>query len=70
MRMDKKAKTLIPNPERGNRGDFERLTITMPPDMVEALELIRRQRKRAKEKNTDLSSLIREAVALWLEKKN
>lgn len=67
--MDKKPKKIIPNPERGNRGDFEKLTITMPPDMVEALELIRRQRKRAKEKDTDISSLIREAVVYWLEKK-
>ena len=66
--MDKKPKKLVPNPERGNRGDFERLTITMSPEMVEALEMIRRQRKRAKEKDTDISSLIREAVAYWLDR--
>jgi hypothetical protein len=67
--MDKKPKKLVPNPERGHRGDFERLTITMPPEMVEDLEIIRRQRKRAKEKNTDISRIIREVVAFWLDKK-
>lgn len=68
--MDKKPKKLNPNPARGDRGGFERLTITMPPSMVEALEQIRRQRKRAREKDFDISSLIREAVAFWLEKKD
>jgi len=63
-----KAKKIIANPDRGSRGDFERLTITMHPDMVEALEGIRRQRKRAKEKDSDISSLIREAVAYWLDR--
>ena len=36
--MDKKTKKIVANPERGNRGDFERLSITMPPDMIEALQ--------------------------------
>jgi hypothetical protein len=66
MSMEKKPKKIITNPERGSRGDFERLTITMHPEMVGALEAVRRQRKNAKEKNTEISSLIREAVAFWL----
>lgn len=68
--MEKKSEKIIPNPDRGNRGDFERLTITMPPEMVDALEDIRRHRKRAKEKNSDISSLIREAVAFWVENRS
>ncbi len=66
--MPDRKKPLDPNPARGNRGDFEKLTITMPPDMVDALESMRRQRKRAKSGNADLSSIIREAVAFWLQK--
>lgn len=66
--MSDRKKPLDPNPARGNRGDFEKLTITMPPDMVDSLESIRRQRKRSKSGNADLSSIIREAVAFWLEK--
>ena len=65
--MSDRKKPLDPNPARGNRGDFEKLTITMPPDMVDTLENIRRQRKRTKSGNADLSSIIREAVAFWLQ---
>ena len=65
--MSVRKKPLDPNPARGNRGDFEKLTITMPPDMVDSLENIRRQRKRSKSGNADLSSIIREAVAFWLQ---
>ncbi|WP_298506683.1 hypothetical protein [uncultured Sphaerochaeta sp.] len=69
--MDRKRKNpgnIEPNPAQGQKGDFERLTITMPMDMVEMLEKIRMQRKRAKQKNTTISSLIREAVVEWLNK--
>ncbi len=68
--MSDRKKPLDPNPARGSRGDFEKLTITMPPNMVDALENIRRQRKRTKSGNADLSSIIREAVAFWLQKKS
>jgi len=64
---DQTKHKIIANPRRGERGGFEKITITMPPEMVEALEDVRRKRKRAKEKNTDISSLIREAVAYWLD---
>jgi len=67
--MMKDAKKIVPNPERGQRGDFGKLTITMPPEMIDALEDVRRQRKKAKEKNSDMSSLIREAVSEWLVNK-
>lgn len=59
--------TSRPQPRTGKPGDFEKLTITMPPDMVDSLESIRRQRKRSKSGNADLSSIIREAVAFWLQ---
>jgi len=61
-----KKRDIEANPARGKRGDFERVTITMPPEMLDALEDIRRKRKRAKEKNSDISSLIREAIVYWL----
>lgn len=64
--MPGRAKKIIPNPERGERGDFGKLSITMPQEMIDALDDIKRQRRRAKEKNGDFSSLIREAVAFWL----
>lgn len=64
----KTVKLFEPNPERGKRGDFSKITITMPLDMIEALEAIRMKKKRAKERNADMSSLIREAVANWLSR--
>jgi len=54
------------NPDRGQRSDFFKVTITMHPDMLAALKEFGLKRRRSGHKNTDTSSLIREAVAKLL----
>ena len=56
-----------PNPERTQRSNFKRQVITMPPKMVEALQILSINRSRVN-KPTDMSSLIREAVGILLDK--
>lgn len=51
------------NPERGERGDFLKLTITMPAAMLTALRTVGIQRRARGQKNTTASELIREAVS-------
>lgn len=58
------------NPVRGDRGDFLRLTVTMSPQLMEGLELERLRRKKQGLKNNDISSLIRHAVAKFLNERN
>jgi len=55
------------NPARGERGDFKRITITMSPEMLAELKILGARRQAKGEKNTDVSSLIREAVAEMLK---
>jgi len=52
-----------PNPKRGQRGDFLKITITMPAEMLSNLQTLGLRRRVAGQKDTDISSLIREAVA-------
>jgi len=55
-----------PNPPRGERGEdagWERVNLRMPLWMVEGLEDEGKRRRRNREPNRDMSSLIREAVA-------
>lgn len=51
---------------RGQRGDFQKLTITMPSSMLISLKTVGLHRKAAGNKDCDSSSLIREAVQIWL----
>ena len=55
-----------PNPERGDRSDFKKVTITMHPIMIKELRNLGTNRKLLGFKDTDVSSLIREAVKLLL----
>ena len=55
------------NPIRGERGDFLKVTITLPPDMLADLKRLGIERKLQGLKDTDTSSLIREAVTKLLE---
>ncbi len=57
------SKGMEPNPERGCRGDFLKLTITMPPEMLGNLKILGLRRRAGGQKDTNISSLIREAVA-------
>ena len=56
------------NPDIGERGDFIKITITLPPEMLEALKVLGVRRKASKQKDTNVSALIREAVADLMER--
>jgi len=55
-----------PNPPHGEKGDFRKLTITLPPEAYELLVQESARRKIAKEPNHVLSAIIREAVMGYL----
>ena len=57
-----------PNPKRGLRGDFLKITITIPVKMLSDLKFLGLRRRANGRKDTDVSSLIREAVADLLQK--
>lgn len=56
------------NIPRGERANFLKVTITLPPEMLNALRIEGTRRKAEGQKDTDVSSLIREAVADMLHK--
>lgn len=55
------------NPLRGERGDFLKVTITLPPGMLADLKRLGLERKLQGMKDTDVSSLIRESLTTFLE---
>jgi hypothetical protein len=56
------------NPPRGEKGDFRKLSVTMPPGAYERLVRESARRKIQGEPNQLLSALIREAVIEYLER--
>lgn len=56
------------NLPRGERAAFLKISITLPAQMLSALRVIGMQMKEAGEKDSDTSSLIRQAVAEFLNK--
>ena len=56
------------NPPRGEKGDFRKLSVTVPPQAYEQLMRESMRRKIAGEPNQLLSALIREAVIEYLER--
>jgi len=65
----RKATSRDPNPERGLRGDFLEITITIPAKMFDDLKALGFQRRIDGQKNTDISNLLREAAVNLLRKK-
>ena len=63
-----KAGAIEANPERGHRGDFLKITITMPANMLGDLKTLGLRRRARGEKDTDISSLVREAVSVLVRK--
>jgi hypothetical protein len=55
------------NPPRGEKGDFRKVSITIPPEAYEKLMQESARRKIAREPNQLLSALVREAVVLYLK---
>ena len=56
------------NPPRGEKGDFRKVSVTMPPLAYERLVRESARRKIAGEPNQLLSGLVREAVIEYLER--
>ena len=56
-----------PNPARGQRGDFQKVTITLPLDMLRELRLLGLARRAQGAKSTGISELVREAIQDLLE---
>ena len=56
------------HPPRGERGDFLKTTITISAEMLTDLRALGMRRRSAKQKDTDTSALIREALTDFLKK--
>src|SRR5262245_11850147 len=56
------------NPPRGEKGDFQKVTVTLPPDIYTRLIRESARRKIANEPNQLLSALLREAVLDYLKR--
>ena len=57
-----------PNPARGMRGDFQKVTITLPLDTLRELRLLGLARRAEGAKSTGVSELVREAIHDLLER--
>ena len=57
-----------PNPARGLRGDFHKVTITLPLDTLRELRLLGLTRRAQGATSTGVSELIREAIHDLLER--
>lgn len=55
------------NPSHGEKGDFVKITITMPPAVYELIAMEAARRKMAKERDPNISAIIREASVQYLE---
>lgn len=56
------------NPQRGQRGDFKRLSLTLPKYMLDQLRSISLERKIAELSNYEMTSMIREAIASFIKR--
>lgn len=54
------------NTPRGERGGFQKLVVTMPPEMAAAIRSVSIHRKAQGLKDSDSSALVREAITAWL----
>jgi len=68
MRSCRESTIAEPNPDRGLRGDFLKITITISTKMLGDLKFLGLHRRANGRKDTDISSLIREAAANLLRK--
>ena len=61
-----KSKSYIANPEHGDKGDFVKISITLPPDIYEELRSETTRRKVAKMSDPTISGVVREALVSYL----
>jgi transcriptional regulator of met regulon len=57
-----------PNPRYGHKGQFRKLTVTIPPEVYRTLIQESARRKIAGESNQPLSALLREALSDYLDR--
>jgi hypothetical protein len=57
--VEAKTKAIEANPERGRRGGFFKITVTISPELYEAITLLRTKRRARGMKDTDFSALNR-----------
>ena len=57
-----------PNPGYGEKSGFRRISVTLPPEIYESLVRESARRKIAGQRNQLLSSILREAVTLYMER--
>ena len=62
--------SLEANPPRGEKGDFRKVSITIPPEAYEKLVKESARRKIAGAPNRLLSALVREALTQYLDRLN
>ena len=58
------------NPPHGEKGDFIKVTVTLPPEVYQLIMAEAVRRKMQKQPNPQLSAVIREAVVHYLEQKD
>ena len=63
-----KAAGIEANPPHGEKGDFVKVTITLPPEVYTLIATEATRRKAAKEKGAQISAIIREAVVAVLDR--
>ena len=61
------SKNLTANPPHGDKGDFVRMTVTMPPDVYELLNQEVTRRKISKSSDPTISAILREAAVAYLK---
>jgi hypothetical protein len=59
---------LDPNPPRGEKSDFRKLSVTLPPEAYEKLVQESARRKIAGQPNQLLSAVVREAIVEYLKR--
>ena len=63
----RKSGGLEPNPPHGEKGGFLKVTITLPPELYARLAEEATRRKTRKERNAQVSAILREAAAAYLK---
>ena len=63
------ASAVNPNPPHGEKGDFRKVTVTLPPAVYEMLIQESFRRKMAREPNSLLASIVRECVVSCLTRR-
>jgi len=59
---------IVPNPPYGQRGNFRKLTVTLPQEIYERLIIESAKRKIAGKPNQLFSELLREALTEYLDR--